>query len=321
MFVGPKDILPLLPEGLADWETLLAKTGLSRPELLEILSQLRAEGFPILMEEEGAGLAPGSPAPQILFPLLKGEFGRAYRYLGVVTSTQDVLRAWEDAPIGAVVLAERQTRGRGRHGRVWESPPGNLYFSVLLGKNADRLLPLRAGLALREAARVGSLKWPNDLLAPDGRKLGGILVEAEGERIFLGVGINVDVPPLPHSAALREFREVQRAQLLADFLWTLEAWLEEKKEDVLAAWKDQNVTLGRKVVVRTGREILEGVALDLGEDGELIIRTHEGMRTICAGDVILCATDDVKDAKIGEDKAQGGGPGHGERERPGSSAE
>lgn len=318
--MGPKDVLFLLPEGLAEWEILSAKTGLSRAELLQTLLQLKAEGFPVLVEERGAGLAPGSPAPQILFPLLRGKFGRAYRYFGFVTSTQDVLRAWQDAPIGAVVLAERQTRGRGRHGRAWESPPGNLYFSVLLGKDADPLLSLRAGLALLEAAKVGGLKWPNDLLAPDGRKLGGILVEAEGERIFLGIGINVHVPPLPTSAALAEFREVQRAQLLAHFLWALETWLREKKEDVLLAWKERNVTLGKKVVVRTGKEVFEGIALALGEEGELVIRTKTGVHRIYAGDVVLCATDDVKDPEVGEGEAEGGGSGHGQGKGPGPSA-
>lgn len=299
-----EDILPLLPEGIESWGTLAQRLGFTPRELELSLFQLSASGYPVLISERGAGLPFGTPAPQILFPLLKGRFGRPYQYLGVVSSTQDVLRTWSEATVGAVVLAERQTRGRGRFGRVWESPPGNLYFSVLLENSADPLLPLRAGLALLAAAGVGKLKWPNDLLAPDGRKLAGILVEAEGDRVFLGVGINVNVAPLPNSAALKEFSQVNRAQILAEFLWALERWLEEKKEAVLYAWSEQNVTLGRRILVRTGQEILEGEAIGLGERGELLIRTKKGVHAVYAGDVTLLGTaDDVKDPKVGEGEA------------------
>jgi len=278
---------------------------------------LQGQGFPVVISEEGAGLVLGTPAPQILIPLLRGKYGRAYRYFGVVTSTQDLLRAWKDAPIGAVVLAESQTQGRGRRGRNWESPQGNLYFSVLLENTRDPLLPLRAGLALAEATQVGLLKWPNDLLAPDGRKLGGVLIEAENERAFLGVGLNVRVAPLPNSAALEEFRQVHRAQLLADFLWSLEKWLAKESGTVLAAWSERNMTLGRKVVVWTGKEIIVGMAISLGSKGELLIRTEKGIRAVAAGDVsLLRMADDVKDAEVGEGEAERGSSGHSQSKGP-----
>jgi len=282
--VGPEEILLLLREGLEPWPEILRRLRISRSELLGALRALQEEGFPVVVEEGGAGLLPGSPAPQFLLPRLKGKFGRPYRYLGRVTSTQDVLAEWREAPEGALVVAECQTRGRGRLGRPWESPPGNLYFSVLL-EEADPLLPLRAGLALIEAVGFGLLEWPNDLLSPDGRKMGGILVERSGSRVLLGVGINVARAPIPASAAISEFKSCSRVQLLADFLWSLENWLSRENEEVLSHWKSQNVTLGREVVVRVGKHVIFGKAVDLGPQGELILHTENGIAFVRAGDV------------------------------------
>lgn len=296
-----EEILLLLPEGIEPWEALLCRTGLSLPELQEVLSRLREQGFPLLSTREGAGFEPNSIAPQFLLPHLRGKFGRPYQYLGTVTSTQDILKDWENAPVGTVVAAEQQTCGRGRLGRRWESPPGNLYFSVLLSKEVDQLLPLRAGLALHETTQVGKLKWPNDLLAPDGRKLAGMLIERQGTRVLLGVGINIQVAPLPTAAALCEFRPVQRAQLLADFLWALERWVEVKPEEVLSVWKKVNVTLGNWLRVRVGEKVMEGLALDLGPSGELFLRTSDGVHIIHAGDVeSLSTVYNVKNAEIGQ---------------------
>lgn len=316
--MDPEVLLSLLPEGLESWEVLAKRTGLGLTELRKALLVLQGQGFPVVIKEEGAGLVLGTPAPQILIPLLRGKYGRAYRYFGMVTSTQDLLRAWKDAPIGAMVLAESQSQGRGRRGRVWESPQGNLYFSVLLENTGDQLLSFRAGLALAEATQVGLLKWPNDLLAPDGRKLGGVLVETENERAFLGVGLNVRVAPIPNSAALEEFRQVHRAQLLADFLWSLEKWLEKENETVLAVWSKRNITLGRKVAVWTEKETIVGVAISLGSKGELLIRTKKGMRAVLAGDVsLLRMAHDVKDAEVCEGEAERGSSRHSQSKGPG----
>src|SRR5438067_7343724 len=108
-------------------------------------------------------------------------------HLEVVTSTQDVAR---DMPIGSVVIADHQTRGRGRMNRRWEAPPGAaLLVSFVLPTNP--LLSLAAGVAAAEACgpRV-RLKWPNDLLIAE-RKLGGILVETTGDKAICGIGINL----------------------------------------------------------------------------------------------------------------------------------
>src|SRR5260370_14789765 len=106
--------------------------------------------------------------------------------LGSVTSTQDVAR---DLPVGSVVVADHQTAGRGRSLHAWEAPPGTaLLVSFVLPPNP--LLSLAAGVAAAEACgRSVRLKWPNDLLL-DGRKVGGILVEASPSSALCGIGIN-----------------------------------------------------------------------------------------------------------------------------------
>lgn len=281
-------LLSLLTEERRPLADLSQALGVSLPEAALAVGRLREEGFPVIGAEEVA-LERGAPAPQIFLPLIRSRLGRPYRYLGTVKTTQDELRAWE-APTGAMVVAERQTLGRGRLGRPWESPGGGLYFSCLVP--LSELLPLRAGLALVEAAGVGSLKWPNDLLAPDGRKLAGILIESEpwARRAYLGVGVNTNRAPIPEAASLSEFRFVHRAQFLADFLCLLEGWLSQRPGQVLQAWRARNVTLGHEVRVCLGQgKVVEGEALDISPKGGLLVRTTQGVCEVTAGDVGLRA--------------------------------
>lgn len=286
-----------LAEGLEPWEEVAARAQLPVDQARLLAHALSQRGYPVRVEECGVGLAPDSLAPHHVLPRLRGRLGRPYRYLGTVTSTQDVLRSWYEAPEGAVVAAERQTQGRGRLGRPWLSLPGNLCFSLLLCGPLPRLLPLRAGLALAQAAGFGLLKWPNDLLSPDGRKLGGILIETEGNRAFLGVGVNVAQAPLPTAAALREFRAVKRAELLADFLAFLEEWLAQPPSAVHQAWQKLDGTLGREVRVHTPTGVVEGVAEAISPEGALLVRTATGMKLVRVGDVVLSPPPNVVNAQ------------------------
>ncbi len=296
------DFLLSLREGLEPWEEVAGRARVPLEQARLLAQSLRDLGYPLLLAEQGVGLAPGSPAPQLLFPRLRGRFGRPYRYLGVVSSTQDVLRVWHEAPEGALVVAERQTHGRGRLGRPWLSPPGNLYSSLLLVDPVPDLLPLRAGVALVQAAGHGRLKWPNDLLSPDGRKLGGILIERAGHRLLLGIGVNLEQAPLPTAAALGEFCRIRRVDLLADFLYLLEAWLNEPSSAVLEAWQEYDQTLGRKVCVHTPRGVVEGVAETILPDGALLVRTRQGRTRVHVGDVVLSPVQDIVDPQIRQGK-------------------
>ena len=275
-------LLDLLDETYQRGETLADRLGVSRAAVSKEAKRLLAEGFPVEVGRRGYRIRPGTPLPHLFQP--EGRLGKPYRYLGRVGSTQDILRAWAEAgaPEGALVLAEVQERGRGRRGRPWESRPGeSLTFSLLLRPalplSALSLLPLLSGLALFEAVGLGGLKWPNDLLAPDGRKLAGVLLEAkaEGEEVayaLLGVGVNVAWAP-EGAASLQEFGPYSRREVLLAFLRHLEALLPllEDPETLLARYRQASSTLGQRVRVETPKGRVEGVAEDLLPDGSLLV--------------------------------------------------
>ena len=178
--------------------------------------------------------------------------------LDSVTSTQDVAR---DLPIGSVVIADHQTAGRGRMARRWEAPPGTaLLVSFVLAPS--RLLSLAAGVAAAEACGPDvRLKWPNDLLLDD-RKLGGILVEATPYKAICGIGVNLTWAP--EGAAMLER---PRDEVLGRLEEQIERWTEAPGELVLRRWRELSATLGRRVRI----DGTEGVAEDLGPNGELIV--------------------------------------------------
>jgi BirA family biotin operon repressor/biotin-[acetyl-CoA-carboxylase] ligase len=166
--------------------------------------------------------------PDVVLPRLRGSFGRPYYYARETASTQRLVP--DDAPHGAVALAEHQTAGRGRLGRVWLDEPGTgLTFSVVLlpPPPLARWPALTLVGAKAVAASIGaraSIKEPNDVLL-DGRKVAGILAEAS-ERVVLGIGVNVGSSPWPGAAAV----DADRLELLVEILWRLERgyaeWLE-----------------------------------------------------------------------------------------------
>src|SRR6266536_1138663 len=138
-------------------------------------------------------------APETVLPALRGSYGREYHYATEAPTTQRLLPA--DAVHGAVALAEHQTEGRGRLGRVWVDEPGiGLAFSVVLRPPPPvaRWPELTLVAAHAVAGAIGeeaAIKDPNDVLV-DGRKVAGILAEA-GERVVLGIGVNVGSAPWP----------------------------------------------------------------------------------------------------------------------------
>ena len=190
-----------------------------------------------------------------------------------VTSTQDIAR---DLAVGSIVVADHQTAGRGRLDHRWEAPPGSaLLVSFVLRPNP--LLSLAAGVAAAEACGQGvRLKWPNDLLLKGG-KVGGVLVEATPLKAICGIGINLTWAPAGGSK-LNQPRE----PLLERLRRKVDMWSAAPSLEVLARWRELSETLGRRVRVELPGRAQEGLAEDIGPDGELIV---DGVR-YSAGSVI-----------------------------------
>jgi len=238
--------------------------------------------------------------------------GRRFLYLTSTSSTMDVARSEAEAgaPDGTVVLAEEQTKGRGRFDRAWVSPSGqNLYQTLLIRPPLDRLrslsivAPLAVALAVEDTTGLEPrIKWPNDVLI-SGRKLSGILIESEssGEKVeyaLVGPGINVnfDIEQSPEIAQIatslkRELgRETSREELLAAFLNHFEQLYEEapRGDSVFEQWRSRLDTLGRDVRVTFRDQVYEGLAEDVDRDGNLILAQPDGTRRVIeAGEVTL----------------------------------
>jgi len=260
------------------------------------------------------------------------------------TNSDAMALARDGGAEGIVVVADHQTGGRGRQGRVWVAPPeASLLVTVLLRppSRVAGLASTAAGVAMAEAVEQltghsPGLKWPNDLVVRGGdgtgpfgspdfdanveavdRKLAGILAEADwpagttasggwrppapDERlaVVVGVGINVNWPAeLPDdlaeiATALNHLvgHEVDRVDLLVAFLERLEVRYDELVHGPPAAlldeWRRRSATLGRRVRVDLGPHDVEGVAVDLTDEGHLVVDTLEGDRRVfAAGDVV-----------------------------------
>ena len=217
-------------------------------------------------------------------------------------------------PEGALVWAAAQSSGRGRRGRPWQSPPGNLYLSLLLrpaGSAAQAAqLGFVAALALGDAlapslGTVHSLrfKWPNDVLL-DGMKVAGILLESETAAdegvAFVVVGIGVNLASAPSgtefpatSLAAAGIAGVTPALLLEGFTHHFEPWhrrwLDEGFGPMRLAWLARASGLGEAVRVRLERATLFGRFLDLDEEGAMLLEAEDGRRRVAAGEVFPAA--------------------------------
>jgi BirA family biotin operon repressor/biotin-[acetyl-CoA-carboxylase] ligase len=245
-----------------------------------------------------------------------GIFAGRVRTFDDVTSTSDLVAAWADAggEEGLVAVADQQTRGRGRLGRSWSSPPGaGIYLSALLRPPASAipLLTLAAGVAVAEGIEAAAsletiLKWPNDVCVSraDGswRKLAGILAEArsgaDGVRhVVLGIGVNVlpaahppDVSQRATSLAEETGRSIERSlvigECLAALAKTYRALLDGERASLLDAWTTRaQATFRRDVVWEDGTREVRGTVDGVDASGALLLRTDEGLRRATAGEV------------------------------------
>ncbi len=250
--------------------------------------------------------------------LLRGSrLGLPLHYREVTESTNDdaACLGRAGASEGSTVIADAQTRGRGRRGRVWVSPPHvNIYVSVLLRPRIDvqhcPQIAIAAGLAALSAIRavvpVAQLKWPNDVLVR-GRKLCGILAEmsARPDRVLdfvvVGIGVNVNSVEADFPAELRKMatslriecgtavdREAFVAALLRQFGEEYERFLRSGFGPVRQRWEETCATIGQAVEVEMGVERFLGTAIGLDEHGCLRVRRVDGQEVeVTSGEVWL----------------------------------
>ena len=292
-------------------EAIAKSLKVSRTAIWKAMNSLRELGYNIEGDPKGYHLvsAPDLLHPYEINPLLKTKaFGKKIEHHMTIGSTNERARelAEQGWPDGSFVVSEAQETGKGRLGRAWSSPPGGIWFSLILipdmRPSEAPTLTLAGGTAVADALTENGfdarLKWPNDVQIGD-KKVCGILTEMSGEMeridyIVMGIGINANcrVADLP-----KDFRErattlqevqgspVDRKKILVDILKAFEEIYGLGTKDILIRWKERSATLGKRIKVHTQKGDIVGIAKDLDQTGALIIELPSGERqTIYSGD-------------------------------------
>ncbi|UCH43450.1 MAG: biotin--[acetyl-CoA-carboxylase] ligase [Dehalococcoidales bacterium] len=251
-------------------------------------------------------------SPEVVTWGLATQFvGQRIVYHPVLTSTMDVARqeARQGAAEGTVVLADRQTAGRGRMERVWLTPGGNIALSLILYPPLSYLpyLIMLASLAVVHGIETTTglkpqIKWPNDVLI-NGKKVCGILIESDvqGGSVsysIIGIGLNVnldpadfpEISPIATSLSHELGEDISRLKVLRCLLTELEGLYLRLSDagSVFREWHDNLETLGREIEVQSGDTFYRGLAESVEVDGSLLLRGADGsLSRIVAGDVTL----------------------------------
>ena len=315
---GEREILQRLVAGPVSGDALAHEAGLTRAAMWKRVQALREAGVEV-DARAGRGYALRHPLELLQVEAILDALPAPVR-TGIATldlawsldsTNSELLRRDTPAHGLAVLLAERQTGGRGRRGKHWASPlAAHLYLSVSrqFGGGLARLggLSLVAGIAAAEALHALGytgvrLKWPNDLLL-EGRKLGGLLVEGGGEhagpvRAVIGLGLNVRMPEsaaamidqpwidLDQASPATPSRNRIAAALLSQLVPALDQFDLEGLAPFHARYARLDALAGQNVSVLLGDETLQGIANGLAEDGALRVRTGDSERRFHAGEV------------------------------------
>ncbi len=220
-------------------------------------------------------------------------------WLDTLPSTQSFLKE-SNLPIGSVVVANTQTQGRGRHGRVWQSQEGGLYFSFLIDTDFRDFstLPLVLGYSISEfidsQGIPSAIKWINDVFVK-GKKVAGVLVEKTKKGFVCGIGLNVNQESFPQdlqaiSMFLADGKKRNRVDVLLELLSYIGRTLEEFKlvgfPKFREAIKSKLLFLEQEVIIY-GEKPIVGILQDIGEDGSLVLLTSKGNMKIVSGDLTL----------------------------------
>jgi len=245
--------------------------------------------------------------------------GKRVYYFEEIDSTQNFAQqiALDKKENGTIVIAEKQTAGRGRLDRKWTSPKGGIWFSLIVHPEFDvstsTLVPIAGAVALAKSIKITldvdvSVKWPNDITL-DGKKVAGMLVDASFQAnnidyLILGIGINFDVDPkkiekrLSNSPNFYGVKSLRRRDdntppksLLKEFLVQFEKTLIQlnkgEKSKIVKEWTKMAEKIERRITINTSDGKITGVAQGIDNDGALRLETKKGIEKIFVGDFVL----------------------------------
>ena len=245
--------------------------------------------------------------------------GKRIYYLEETDSTQNFALqiAQNKKENGTIIIAQKQTHGKGRLNRKWISPKGGIWFSIILQPNftieESVLLPIVTAIALSTAIQKSlkiktNVKWPNDITL-NRKKVAGIIIDASFqsnyiENIIIGVGINYKIKSkelekritaMPNfygaDSLLNESQTNPPITLVKDFIHELEKKIDElsdgKKSKIIKEWTKNSETINKKVIINTANGKISGTAKKIDSDGALIVKTRRGDERILVGDVTI----------------------------------
>ena len=245
--------------------------------------------------------------------------GKRVYYFEEIDSTQNFAEqiALDEKENGTIVIAEKQTAGKGRLDRKWTSPKGGIWFSLIIHPKFDvstsTLVPIAGAVALAMAIKITldidvSVKWPNDITL-NGKKVAGMLVDASFQAnnidyLILGIGINFDIDAkkiekrLSKSANFYGVNSLRKKDdstppkiLLREFLVQFEKTLIQlnkgEKAKIVKEWTKKADKIGKKISINTSDGKISGVAQGIDNDGALKLKTSKGIKKIFVGDVVL----------------------------------
>jgi BirA family biotin operon repressor/biotin-[acetyl-CoA-carboxylase] ligase len=302
-----KRILKALRErgGYLSGQTLSNQLGISRVSIWKHIRSLKEDGYVIETSPRGYRLV---SSPDLLLPYEFPGLEQRIHYFPEIGSTMDAARelAKKGAGEGTIVIAEVQTRGRGRLSREWLSPEGGIYFTLILRPRVSPAYAPRINLMASIAVAVtirklfglkAELKWPNDVLI-EGRKVCGILAEMDAEmdvvnfvNVGIGINANTSIPQFEKTVtSLKDAlgREISRKEFLSALLMEIERQQPLlMKADLLEEWKKLSVTLNKDVEIAAPGEVIVGRAIEIDTTGALIIKERNGsLKKAMAGDCI-----------------------------------
>ena len=306
----------LLKEKKLSGEQLADIFKVSRAAIWKKIKKLQALGYKIESDKHGYKIIEPSDKllPQEIIPYLKTKFiGKNYVYFEEIDSTNMQAKR-EDYENGTVIFAESQTAGKGRKNRKWQSHKGlGLYFTIVLKPDIEvNYLPYLSLLfnysvfkTLKKHVKGQiKIKWPNDIYL-NGKKIAGFLIESSIEnnsisKLIIGIGINIsqsiedfeeDIKELATSLKIEEEKTYSRKEIFLEILQEIEKdylkFIKEKFLDIKEIeenllWLNQDV-----MILEDGKVLLSGKLIGLKEDGSLMLKTDEGLKSVYFGDLSI----------------------------------